>query len=327
MPKNIIICCDGTGNEYGDRNTNVVGIFEAMVRDSEQVGFYDPGVGTFDVFGRVLGKKLGILMGEAFGWGLQRNIEDAYEYLMHYYDVGDQVYLFGFSRGAFTVRALAGMLHKCGSMQRGSKNLIPYASKIYNQFGNDRIAEGFKAAYCQPCIPYFIGVWDTVASLGYFYGKRFFDAKLNPDTTYGYQAVAIDEKRRKFLPSLWNEARKASQQHIEQVWFPGVHSDVGGSYPQRGISDAALEWMIRRAERAGLRLKPNWERNIKPAPTDKASQHESRKGLWKLWRPVQRQIPDGSLIHQSVIERMQAGIGYQPLNLPPTYTVVNSDPT
>ncbi len=130
MPKNIIICSDGTGNEFGETNTNVVGVFKAIVRNQEQVAFYDPGVGTFDVLGRTIGKKVGYLMGFAFGWGVQKNIEDAYEYLMNQYEPGDHVYLFGFSRGAFTVRSLAGMLTKCGLLQKGSKNLLPYASEM-----------------------------------------------------------------------------------------------------------------------------------------------------------------------------------------------------
>ncbi len=295
-------------------------------KDREQIGFYDPGVGTFGLFGRFLGKKIGIFMGEAFGWGLQKNIEDAYEYLMSFYEEGDHLYLFGFSRGAFTVRSLAGMLHKCGLLHRGSKNLIPYASAMYNQPDNNAITEGFKATYCQPCKPYFIGVWDTVESLGYFYGKRFFDATLHHDTPYGYHAIAIDEKREKFLPSIWDEANKAPHQTIEQVWFPGVHADVGGSYTERGLSDGAFEWMMWRSYRAGLRLKSNWRDGLETDPTDSKSLHESRTGLWKLWPAVHRDIPEGALVHQSVVDRINAGLGYNPLNLPRKYTVIASDP-
>jgi uncharacterized protein (DUF2235 family) len=322
MSKKIVLCCDGTGNEYGPRNTNIVGMFEAIVRNDQQIAFYDPGVGTFDVFGRTVGKKLGILLGEAFGWGLQRNIEDAYRYLMDRFVPGDQVYLFGFSRGAFTVRALAGMLYKCGLLQKGSRNLIPYASKIYNVRENDEIAKGFKETYCHDCKPYFIGVWDTVGSLGYLYGKRFFNTRLNGTITYGYQAVSMDEKRKKFPVSLWDETREQAGQTIEQVWFAGVHSDVGGSYPERGLSDCALHWMLHKAQDAGLILKLGWEDRIHPQPTDPMAQHESRKGFWKLWNPTQRDIPPGALIHQSVFDRINANIGYRPANLPQEYTVV-----
>ena len=237
MGKNIIICCDGTGNEYGENNTNVVGAYEAFVRDQEQIAFYDPGVGTFDVLGRTIGKKVGYLLGLLFGWGLEKNIEDAYAYLMEHYDPhnDDKIYLFGFSRGAFTARSLAGMLFKCGLLQKGSHNLLPYVSKLYNARGNDEIAKGFKNTYCHECKPYFIGVWDTVASLGHFYAKRFFDPNLHGEIMFGYHAMSIDERRKKFPVTLWDETKKRSQQTIEQVWFAGVHSDVGGWYPQRGF--------------------------------------------------------------------------------------------
>ena len=324
MAKRIVVCCDGTGNQYGVHNTNVVGIFEAIVRDEQQIGFYDPGVGTFDPLGRVIGKRVGKILGDAFGWGLQKNIEDAYEYLMNHYETGDRLYLFGFSRGAFTVRSLAGMLHKCGLLQKGSKNLVPYASAMYNTRDNDAIANGFKDTFCQPCKPLFIGVWDTVASLGYFFGRRFFDATLHHDTPYGYHAISIDEQRRKFLPRIWDEDKKVSGQTIEQVWFPGVHSDVGGSYPERGLSDGALVWMLRHAEIAGLRLKPSWEEGHAPDPTVQNAMHQSRKGFWKLWRKVHRDIPKkGSKIHRSAIERVEADIGYSPPNLPEKYVVIN----
>ena len=124
--KNIVICCDGTGKEYGRNNSNVVKLYQRLVRDSDQVTFYDPGVGTFSFPGRNLGRQSGIVLGSAFGAGMQINIEDAYRYLMDRYRTGDRVFLFGFSRGAFTVRALAGMPHKCGLLQRGSINLVPH---------------------------------------------------------------------------------------------------------------------------------------------------------------------------------------------------------
>ena len=323
MTKKIVVCCDGTSNEYGADNTNVVGVFEAMVRDEHQIGFYDPGVGTFDPLGRFIGKRVGKLLGDAFGWGLQQNIEDAYEYLMNRYEPEDELYLFGFSRGAFTVRSLAGMLHKCGLLQKGSKNLIPYASAMYNARNNDVIATGFKNTFCQPCKPFFIGVWDTVASLGYFFGRRFFDATLHRDTRYGYHAISIDEQRKKFLPSIWDEEMVVAGQTVEQVWFPGVHCDVGGSYPEGGLSDGALVWLLRHAESAGLRLKPGWEKRHIPNPTDKNALHQSRKGFYKLWCKVNREIPEQSKIHRSAVDRIEADIGYGPPNLPEVYVVIN----
>ena len=322
MVRTIVVCSDGTSNEYGTHNSNVVGVFEAIVRDARQIGFYDPGVGTFDPLGRFIGKRVGKLLGDAFGWGLQQNIEDAYEYLMNHYEDGDKLFLFGFSRGAYTARALGGMLHKCGLLQKGSKNLIPYASEIYNTPGNETIANGFKDTFCQPCKPYFIGVWDTVGSLGYFFGRRFFDARLHPDTPYGYHAISIDEQRKKFLPSIWEENRKDRGQTVEQAWFPGVHSDIGGSYPERGLSDGAFIWMMRHAEKAGLRLKPNWEAGRAPDPAAKDALHQSRKGFWRLWRKVHREMPNRAKIHRSAEDRLKADVGYSPTNLPKQFEVV-----
>ncbi|MBL1277612.1 MAG: DUF2235 domain-containing protein [Ectothiorhodospiraceae bacterium] len=321
MGKNIIICCDGTGNEYGKNNTNVVNMYAPIIRNTDQMSYYDPGVGTFSIFGRTIGKKFGVVLGNAFGYGLQANIEDAYEYLMNRYEPGDKLFLFGFSRGAFTVRALAGMLHKVGLLQKGSKNLIPYASKIYNIPDNDDIAMGFKATYSHECKPHFIGVWDTVASLGTIYGKKFFNAKTNPDVENYYQAIAIDEKRKKFPISLWDESTRAAHQTIEQVWFTGVHSDVGGSYEQRGLSNITLMWMLAAAENNGLKLHENWQEKIPPNPLDEL--HESRTNLWKLWPAVTRKIPEGAKIHKSVLTRQKEIENYNP-TLPTDYKEVET---
>ena len=313
--KNIVICCDGTGNEYGPNNTNVVKLYQSVIRGTEQIAFYDPGVGTFSYLGRVLGRQVGIFLGKAFGRGLQQNIEDAYRYLMDRYQPEDKVFLFGFSRGAFTVRALAGMLFKCGLLQKGSNNLIPYASKIYNKPNNENIAAGFKETYCHACKPYFIGVWDTVGSLGWLRRKKFFDATLHKDVTYGYHAISVDERRKKFPVSLWDEGRKLAHQTIEQVWFPGVHSDVGGWYAETGLSDIALVWMLKNAEQQGLRLKKGWADKLNPDPSGII--HESRTGLWRIWRPAVRCIPEGAKIHKSVFDRINdSQTTYRPQNIP-----------
>ena len=307
---NIVVCCDGTGNAYGANNTNVVQMYATIVRDEDQIANYDPGVGTFSVFGRVMGNKLGVLLGKAFGLGLTNVIEDAYRYLMDRYQPGDKVFLFGFSRGAFTVRALAGMLNKVGLLQKGSVNLIPYASDVYNTHDNDQIAAGFKETYCQECKPHFIGVWDTVGSLGWFYGKKFFNTRLNKDVAHGYQAISIDEKRKKFPISIWDEDNLAPGQDVVQVWFAGVHSDVGGWYEQRGLSDITLIWMLENAQKQGLRLRDDWQEKLNPNPLGDI--HESRTGFWRLWPPAIRQIPEDAKIHSSVLARIEAKNGYNP---------------
>jgi uncharacterized protein (DUF2235 family) len=320
MSTNIVLCCDGTGNEYGEHNTNVVDMFTPIVRDKDQVAYYDPGIGTFSIFGRVLGKRIGILMGQSFGYGLRENIEDAYGYLMNRFKPGDKLFMFGFSRGAFTVRCLAGMLHKVGLLEKGSNNLIRYASALYNTRGNESIAKGFKATYCHECKPHFIGVWDTVGSLGLWYGKAFFDARLNPDVANAYHAISIDEKRKKFPVSLWDENHIAPNQNVEQVWFAGVHSNVGGWYAERGLSNITLIWMLENAQKCGLRLRDGWKERIHPNPLDKL--HNSRTGLWRMWRPAMRKIPEGAKIHKSVLTRIKEKDGYNP-PLPDNYIVVD----
>ncbi len=319
MAKNIVVCCDGTGNEYGSNNTNIVDMYEPIVRDQDQIAYYDPGIGTFSIFGREFGKSIGILLGQAFGYGLTENIEDAYVYLMDRYEPGDRVFLFGFSRGAFTVRALAGMLHKVGLLQKGSNNLIPYASSVYNTRGNGPIAEGFKKTYCHECKPYFIGVWDTVASLGLWLGKEFFDDRLNRDVTNAYHAIAIDEKRKKFPVSLWDETELAPGQNVQQVWFAGVHSDVGGWYDERELSNITLIWMLENAEKHGLRLKQGWRDRLHGDPL--GAIHESRTGMWRIWPSVTRKIPEGAKIHKSVLIRTQGMPDYTP-QLPTQYIEV-----
>jgi uncharacterized protein (DUF2235 family) len=313
MQKTIVVCYDGTGNEYGPNNTNVVGIYNAIVRNAEQVAFYDPGVGTFSFLGRYLGKKIGILLGKAFGLGLVENVEDGYTYLMNTHRPGDKVFIFGFSRGAFTARVLAAMIHKVGILQKGSMNLIPYATEIYFGTGNEAVAAGFKSTYCHECKTHFVGVWDTVASLGHFFGKKFKDNRLNPDVAFGRHAISIDEMRKKFPVSLWDESALPERQSIEQVWFAGVHSDVGGWYDERGLSDIALIWMVEQAERAGLRLKDGWKDNLSPNPA--AELHNSRQGFWRLWRPAPRPIPANAKIHDSVRQRKATKPDYKPPNL------------
>ena len=322
MAKNIIICFDGTGNEYSEHNTNVVKLYEAIVRDKSQIAFYDPGVGTFSFLGRSLGRQTGLLLGKAFGAGLCQNIEDGYEYLMNTYEQGDKVFLFGFSRGAFTARALAGMIYRFGLLQKGSKNLIPYVSKMYNN-RDFAVSAKFKATFCQECNPHFVGVWDTVASLGYINGKTFYDHKLNPSISFAYQAVSIDEKRKKFPISLWDESTKATGQTIEQVWFAGVHSDVGGSYKECGLSDIPLGWMLDNAQKCGLQLKTNHQNAM--TQDSKDTLHNSRTGAWKMWQEAPRQIPKNANIHKSVIERMELVATYKPSNLPSEYEVVSNE--
>jgi uncharacterized protein (DUF2235 family) len=321
MPKNIVVCCDGTGNEFREsqRNTNVVKLFEVIVRDpAKQIAYYDPGVGTMSLPGFVtsLGKTTSIVLGLAFGYGITRNIEDAYAYLMARYEPGDRVFLFGFSRGAFTARALAGMLHVCGLLEKGSDNLIPYASKVYVQARKKpQVAADFKKSFSRECKPHFVGVWDTVESVGIVPGfrRKFPDTRLNPDVQMGRHALALDEQRSQFRPNLWNEPGEPGQS-IVQVWFAGAHADVGGSYPQAGLSNIALHWMLGEAAQRGLIVNPAAAAAY--IENHKDVLHNPLLPAWWILGWWRRRVPNGALVHHSLIERKRDVAGYAPPNLP-----------
>lgn len=319
MGKNIIMCCDGTGNEYFGSKTNVVKMFEAIIhkRNPDQFAYYDPGVGTIGSTAALsnLGKKFTRVLGLAFAVGLTKNIEEAYEFLMEYYNKGDKVFLFGFSRGAYTVRALSGLLTRCGLLHKMYKNQIPYAVKLYRnykkKYGLDRVRE-FKETFARTCNPHFIGVWDTVKSTGLFGQYKFSDFVLNENIEFGFHALAIDEKRRKFRCLPWEPPTK--NQVIEQVWFPGVHCDIGGSYREDGLSNIALHWMAEKAKAQGLDLSK--EVLNKYPPNCRTKKHTSFKGLWiLLWKKI-RKIKEGSNIHECVYQKIKLDPDYKPKNLP-----------
>jgi uncharacterized protein (DUF2235 family) len=303
--KNIVICCDGTGNEYGNHNTNVVELYSIAVKSDKQIAFYDPGVGTGGWEYEEESHSFKAKRDQATGDGLQKNVEDAYRFLMRCYDNGDRIYLFGFSCGAFTVRALAGMLYKVGLLAMDNENLLEYASKLYCDDGTKysaTVVAGFCSTFCRRCPVYFIGVWDTVESL-VLNGRRFYNSQLNPEIKFGYLALATDEKRKDFQPCLWEDS-KTSNQIIEQVWFPGVHSDVGGWYDERGLSNTALLWMIEKAKSCGMEVDTTRVAAYQSNPHDKL--HDSYEGFWRFRGEHARTIPSGSLIHASVVERMEA---------------------
>ena len=131
--KSIVVCCDGTGNEYGKNNTNVVETYALAKKSSAQIAYYEPGVGTGGWAYDEESGKLRALSDQGTGAGLQKNVNDVYRYLMEVYEEQDRIFLFGFSRGAFTVRSLAGMLHKVGLLARNADNHLEYAAKIYNR--------------------------------------------------------------------------------------------------------------------------------------------------------------------------------------------------
>jgi uncharacterized protein (DUF2235 family) len=180
MAKNIVICCDGTGNQFGGCNSNVVKLYTALIINNEQVGYYHPGLGTMgapNAQGR-LAKAWSVVKGLAFGGGFMDNVEDAYRYLMSVYDDGDRVYLFGFSRGAYTVRALAAILHAYGLLCEGNESHIPYVLRMFTDDMREArrqkkptldVADAFKETFSHNITLRFVGLWDTVSSVGWIY--------------------------------------------------------------------------------------------------------------------------------------------------------------
>src|SRR5208283_4331336 len=267
MAKNLVICCDGTANEFATDHTNVVKLFRVLENDpSRQVAFYHPGLGTMEAVGALtsVSRNVTKFLGLAFGYGLERDVCDAYAFLMQQFEPDDNLYMFGFSRGAYTVRAVAALLHMYGLLPPGNEPLVPYAIRMMNATNRQKsgavfeLAEDFRATFRGiACKPHFVGVWDTVNSVGWIDNplKLPYSAN-NPDITIGRHAVSIDERRAFFRTNLWRPDPTADSgpKNLRQVWFPGVHCDVGGGYPeaQSGLSKFALEWMAREAALAGL---------------------------------------------------------------------------
>ncbi len=360
MPKNIVICCDGTGNEFGTQNSNVVKLYKTLVCDAAQIAYYHPGVGTMGSRNALtrIAKWWTRMIGLAFGYGLSDNVADAYQFLMRTFEPGDFVYVFGFSRGAYTARALCGMLHVVGLLTEGNEALIPYAVRMIKRKKIDfQIIADFRRTFSRECKPHFVGVWDTVSSVGWVYNAVHFPftrATKNPDLHIVRHVVSIDERRAFFRQNSVGEPNHPNQD-IQEVWFAGVHSDVGGSYPESEsqLSQIALRWMLCEAELAGLKVDPSRKagilggkpRSVAPDP-DTTNQHESLHGLWwiaELWPKVvqvrtaqgtwrrsirmnlgrRRLIPPNSLIHESVEQRLaNPGLHYRPRNLPQQRQVV-----
>jgi uncharacterized protein (DUF2235 family) len=279
--RNIVICSDGTGNDYARTPSNVLRLYQWIEqRGDEQVACYHPGVGTHPLpEGRTrIGRRIRHVRELAFGAGVIPNVVSLYTFLMHQYRERDRIYLFGFSRGAFTVRALAGMLHVCGLLRPEDAHLIPFAAGLY-QTSEDRIigerrrrglpekfgptetedhasldieAGDFKSLLSRPCTVHFLGIWDTVKAYGWLYPQSFPALRHNPAVDAVRHAAAVHERRALFQMTGWGDRTR----DVKEVWFAGDHSDIGGGHPSGNspLSDSTLRWMLGEATHAGLRL-------------------------------------------------------------------------
>jgi len=229
---------------------------------------------------------------------LSRNVFDAYHFLIDNYESGDWLYLFGFSRGAFTARSLGGLIRNCGILRSENADRIHEAWSLYRSSADKPAGVKstlFRRAYSYEPRIHFIGVWDTVGALGIpvpgpswlkpivtrlNHRWAFHDTKLSTQVNGAFHALAIDEQRAAFAPTLWHQQSGADGQELKQVWFTGVHCDIGGGYPDTSLSDIALLWMADRARECGLVLQadafPASPENATQAPQDRMALRRSQ---------------------------------------------------
>lgn len=372
MPKHIVICADGTGNStIKGRGTNVFKLYEAVDENGHrvapelvpQVAVYHDGVGTESL------KWIRMVTG-ATGWGLSRNVKQLYGELARVYDPGDRIFLFGFSRGAFTVRTLSGLIATCGVLDLGryatNRAFKAAIDEAYHEYRRkyqtwlSRVVRGkyeidpdtLRARFSvkDPVhapggkIPIeFLGVWDTVDAVGMpfrltdlinaiVYRFKFPDTTLNHQVKKACHALALDEARRSFFPLPWNVAEETDPARIEQVWFSGVHSNVGGGYPRQGMSLVALDWMMSRAEESGLRFNEA-ERSLyrgHVAVNDRLYDSRAGAGMFYRWSPrdVAAICRDNAMvprIHRTAFDRIARNTqGYAPGMIPAEFELCSS---
>jgi uncharacterized protein (DUF2235 family) len=307
-------------------NTNVRKFYMALLNSPGQLKYYDSGVGTD-------GTPIDHLVGGAMGEGLFQKVQDCYAFLGNVYDPGDKIFLFGFSRGAFTARSVGGMIAAFGvpTINLDNRTFV----QVFEAYREPDPARK-KAAKDRLTADYglidvtveMVGVWDTVGSMGIpgiFFNalnaKRygFLDTTLHECIRYGYHAICIDEKRAQFEPTLWTNpdgTPLANNEQIEQVWFPGVHCDVGGSYAASQLSDITLSWMMQKAKEHDLKFSPEGEAQyLVPPPADAVGQaHDEWKIVpWGL--PKHRDVPTSATMANTVQMRLDANIHYAPENV------------
>jgi uncharacterized protein (DUF2235 family) len=322
--KNIVICCDGTSNDFGHENSNVVKLYSVLEKNTaEQTVYYDPGVGTpstYDAFNPIT-RQVKHYFGKCFGYGLSDNIMEAYAFLM----------------------------------------MIPEAMRLYHDRNLKSVADEFKETFARKCPIHFLGLWDTVSFVGWIYNPVALQATANNKSVKNVRhAISIDERRAFFRQNLWGN-RYQTTQDVKQVWFAGVHSDVGGSYPpaESALSNIALEWMLVEAREKELKIgeeqKAKEMVNQIPEPHLKA-QHNSLTGCWPIaecWPKIVRirkAVTDGQskwvsrpyfnlgrprflstgheiTLHESVLLRLQGRQDYRPKNLMKICSDIDAIPT
>lgn len=368
MPRKLVVCMDGTWNKPGQEDegvktkTNVIKLRDALTKAPDQITGYFEGVGA---------KSRDKLAGGAFGWGLFDQIKDGYRFLREQFQPGDPIYIFGFSRGAYSARSLAGMIMRCGIIKRDANPKFPdlgsdllttqddgnlrtdVVDRVFALYkrayddGHRAEVASFKQQYCHDTAVRFVGVWDTVGSLGIprgvipFLDKfdkaideklyAFLDTDLNPRVEAAYHAVAIDERRKPFVPTLWTDPKgvpprvNVAGSTVEQTWFVGAHSNVGGGYADSGLSDIALKWMIERATRNGLQFDPAALAAMQPSALARRRDSlgefiDVGKKRFLAWIDrlatrliaTDRAIPDGSWVHDTVNGRLAAAAAAEP---------------
>ena len=352
--RNLVVCLDGTSNEPETGATNVARMYDVVEKSDDQLVYYDPGVGTMGSRAAVtqIGLAVSRVAGLAAGYGIRENIEEAYTWLSRTYQHGDQIYVFGFSRGAYTARALTGMLRTVGLLRRGTENLVPYAIKLYAQTGprtagtsaDDatkeaerkfwRLREEFKRQFGHPDFPaafdenrqpqeqvHFLGVWDTVKSVGWLNLKARIEMARWPFTAnvtnigIARHALAIDERRRPFKEYRFRQDLvDRDDDRFQEMWFAGEHSDVGGQFPDdHQLSDIAFAWLVKEASTAGITIDEGryhyllGEDIADELPADRAlGRIHTNSWAWMLaggWRS--RPIRPTDSIHSSVLHRIE----------------------
>jgi uncharacterized protein (DUF2235 family) len=345
MPKRLVICCDGTWNtpdqaaEGRPCPTNVTKVALEVAGNGDdgrqQRVYYLRGVGTSR------GERI---RGGAFGIGLSRNVKDAYRTIVENYEPDDELFLFGFSRGAFTARSTAGFVRNCGVLTQQHAGRVDEAYDLYRARGahpRGTESELFRRSYAYEPDITFIGVWDTVGALGIpvrgmgWLNKRwaFHDTKLSSKVKNAFQALAVDETRGPFRPALWephDDDVRPPGQRLEQVWFAGVHCGVGGGYADTSLSDIALLWMVQRAKECGLAFnrdafpplppgEPPDDNRPRLAPQYDGPPRDSRTALYRLFpryhRPIGTSHERTESVASTAVLRHQQDPSYRPPSL------------